>query len=175
MVKNPFESGGGLSIEIDSDTSGLTGGVDDAIGKLGDFKTAALGVSGVMAGGLAAGLATSVSKASDFSDAMIGVEKVTNPQVAKEMEGAIMDMSESMPIAQDKLAGIAEQAGRLGVEGSEDISAFTETAGSRRASSARRSTRRSAPSSSTLRRSDAVSTAPHPRGRCSHRRVFSGR
>ncbi|MFC6766019.1 phage tail tape measure protein [Natrinema soli] len=87
-----------------------------------------MGATGVAAGAMAAGgLAASVQAASDFQGAMTNLEKVTNPETARQMGSAIKDMAGTMPLAQTELAGIAEQAGRLGVSGTDNIRQFTET------------------------------------------------
>lgn len=126
MVSNPFEDG--ISVQIDGDSQGLAGALSSAKSNLGDFKGAALGVGAVAGGALVGGLKASVDAAASFEEAMIEVEKVTDPETAAAMGKSIKEMAEEMPIAQEELAGITEQAARLGIEGKEDLESYTRTA-----------------------------------------------
>lgn len=125
MVSNPFQDG--LQVEIAADSSDFTSGIDNAIGKLGGFKTAAA-AAGVAVGALATGaMAKAVQSAASFEQAMVEVEKVTNPETAAEMSDRIKEMAETIPLAQEELAGLAADAGRFGIEGSKNIESFTRT------------------------------------------------
>ncbi|WP_324757101.1 phage tail tape measure protein [Haloarcula montana] len=116
-----------VQVEIGGDASSLQEATDDAAEGLRNMKVA-VGVAGAALGALATGaLAKATSAAADFEEQLVDVEKVTNPETAREMGTAIREMAAEMPIAQRELAGITEQAGRFGVEGSENIRQFTET------------------------------------------------
>lgn len=107
-----FESdiaGAGSSLLSFKKTVGLTGGA-----------LAALGVGG---------FAVAVNEARKFQNSMIELEKVTSPETAEAMNESLLEMAETMPIAQSGLADIAADAGRFGVEGPEAIENFTESVG----------------------------------------------
>jgi len=116
-----------VTVSVGGDASGLNNALDGAIAKLGSLRNA-VGLAGAALAGLAAGgLAAATSAAADFEEQMVEVEKVTSPEIAAEMSDRIREMAAEMPVAQENLAGIAAQAGRFGVEGSENIEQFTES------------------------------------------------
>lgn len=125
MVSNPFQDG--LHVQIDGSAEGLTSSIGEAMQSLGGLEAAVAGVGLALAGLSAGGLAKATQSAAAFEEQMVEVEKVTTPETASEMGDAIQDMASQMPVAQEELAGIAEQAGRFGIEGSENIQNFTET------------------------------------------------
>ena len=88
-------------------------------------------VTFVALGAAVAGLTTVVSKGVDaFRDwelSMAELAKVTDPDVAHTVGYAIREMAKDMPLAHEALASIATAAGRMGVEGVENITRFTET------------------------------------------------
>jgi TP901 family phage tail tape measure protein len=115
-----------IDVAVSADTDGFTGGMDEAIEALYGVKGASA-VAATAIGGLSVAMGVkAVQAAADYQQSMVGVEKVTSPETAREMRTEILAMAETMPIAQEKLAAVAEQAGRLGVEGSENIREFTE-------------------------------------------------
>ncbi|WP_394743306.1 phage tail tape measure protein [Natronococcus roseus] len=68
-----------------------------------------------------------VSAASEWNDQMNELERVSSAETAEELDGAIRDMAESIPIATSELANIATEASRFGIEGTENVEQFTET------------------------------------------------
>ncbi len=78
---------------------------------------------------IAGGIALAVKSYIDLETAMVGVRKTTGmtAEETEVLEKAIVDLSQEMPVAATKLAGIAEVAGQLGIQGTEDILKFTET------------------------------------------------
>lgn len=114
-----------MSVEIGSEFD--SSGIDSAVSKLGNMKMAVAGAGAALGALAVGGMAKSVEAAASLEEAMTGVEKVTDPETAREMEGAIRDMAGEMPLAVEELAGITEQAGRLGVEGVENLESYTET------------------------------------------------
>ena len=125
MVSNPF-GGDPLVVEVTSETEGLESGLAGAMGQLDSLKGAVAGLGLALAGLSAGGLASAVNSAANFESQLVELEKVTDPTTAREMGTAIQDMASRMPLAQSELAGIAEQAGRLGIEGTDNIQNFTE-------------------------------------------------
>jgi len=116
-----------VTVGVDGGASDLNSTLDDAIEKLGGLRTA-VGLAGAALAGLGAGaLASATKAAADFEQQLVELEKVMNPEVAAEMSDRIREMASEMPVAQEELAGIAAQAGRFGVEGSENIEQFTES------------------------------------------------
>ena len=102
------------------------------------FTKANVGMAGIAKAGLiattagiamAAGIGLAIKSYVNLETAMVGVRKTTG-MTAEEisvLEGKIIDLSKVMPVAATKLAGIAEVAGQLGIQGSENILKFTET------------------------------------------------
>ncbi|WP_323190450.1 phage tail tape measure protein [Halostella sp. PRR32] len=116
-----------VQVVIGGDASSLQEATDTAVESLTNVQAAA-GLAGAALGALAVGgLAKATQSAAAFEEQMVEVEKVTNPETAEEMGTAIRDMAAEMPVAQSELAGITAQAGRFGIEGSENIRQFTET------------------------------------------------
>jgi TP901 family phage tail tape measure protein len=81
-------------------------------------------LAGLAAGG--AGLVAASKQALEFESAMADVRKVTNLTEAEfaDLSSRIKDMSTQVPIGADALAGMAAQAGQLGIAG-RDIDKFT--------------------------------------------------
>jgi TP901 family phage tail tape measure protein len=75
----------------------------------------------VAAGGVA------VKFAADFETAMVEVQKVTDKTTADKLAGSIRRMAEEIPMSQRALAGLAADAARFGIRGSENIESFTRT------------------------------------------------
>lgn len=99
-----------------------------SVGKLG----LAFGVTSAAATALIWGIATKgLSAFASFETGMIGVQKTTD-FTAREMDifrTSVEGISREVPIATDKLLGIAGVAGQLGVKGVDNVSAFTKTLG----------------------------------------------
>ncbi|MWG34817.1 phage tail tape measure protein [Halomarina oriensis] len=111
-------------------------GAADLAGDLDGLKMSALGVREAIGGmGLAlaavaaGGIAAATRSAYEFEAAMADVQKVTSADVARELEGELMSLAETIPIPRRELVTLAEQAGKFGIEGSENISKFVETVG----------------------------------------------
>ena len=116
-----------VQVAIGGDASSLREATDTATKALGNVRYAA-GIAGAALGALAVGgLVKATSAAASFEGQMVEVEKVTDPETAREMGDAIQEMASRMPVAQRELANITAQAGRFGIEGSENIENFTET------------------------------------------------
>jgi len=117
----------GLEVQIDSDVSNGLSGIDRLESSLMDARGAVLGVGAAMAGLSAAGLWRAADAATEFEDAITEVEKRTGEEVAGEMRGEILDMANEIPLAQEELAGLVDDAARFGIEGSENLRSFTES------------------------------------------------
>ncbi|WP_226041562.1 phage tail tape measure protein [Natrinema sp. DC36] len=116
-----------VQVAIGGDASSLREATDTATEALGNVRHVA-GLAGAALGALAVGgLAKATSAAAAFESQMVEVEKVTDPETARQMGDAIQEMASRMPVAQKELANITAQAGRFGIEGSENIENFTET------------------------------------------------
>ena len=147
-----------IRVTVSCDTSQLTTGLNSATQSISGLnKTTAtkansmssawtsvgksvtgVGVSMTMAGNsiqqvckpIAGILTESISKAIDFDDAFAGVRKTVNatePEFKKLQQG-IRDMAKEMPETTEEIAGVMEIAGQLGVEGTDNLLAFTKTA-----------------------------------------------
>ena len=68
-----------------------------------------------------------VKAAADYETAMTELAKVTDPDIAGTVGAAIRQMAKDMPLSHEALMGIAADAGRLGVEGVDNILKFTDT------------------------------------------------
>lgn len=125
MPANPFQDG--ISVAIQGDSSGLDDALDSASAGLVSFKKK-IGLAGGALAALAGGaMAGAINEARKFQSAMVELEKVTDPSTAREMSDSIREMAETIPLAQTELADIAADAGRFGVEGTENIEKFTES------------------------------------------------
>ncbi|WP_408954728.1 phage tail tape measure protein [Natroniella sp. ANB-PHB2] len=126
MAFAPALDDGNVEIQVGADTRGFTRGMKSAAKELSNFKAIA-GAAGVALTALAVkGFADATEKAIEFESAMVEVEKVTDPKTADKMTASILNMANTIPLAHQELAGIAEQAGRLGIEGVDNIENFTE-------------------------------------------------
>jgi len=106
---------------------GFTGQMDSAIDSLMSFKGAVGVAGGALAAFSAGALLNAVDAAREFESAMVEVEKVTNAETAAAMNEEIRNMAETIPLAQEELATIVADAGRFGIEGPENIRAFSES------------------------------------------------
>lgn len=95
----------------------------------GDLKD----VGGAMTKGLTlpivAGATAAVKASSDFETAFTGVKKtVDESDLTKysDLEKGIRDMAKELPFAATEIAGVAEQAGQLGIE-TDNVLSFTKT------------------------------------------------
>jgi len=124
MVRNPF-----ADEQVTVAISGETGGFQNAIGAAADGLRSIKGLAGGASAALAAlgvgGFAAATKSAAAFEEAMVGVERVTSEETAATLNDELREMAEVAPIAQSELAGIAETAGRLGIEGASSIREFT--------------------------------------------------
>jgi len=113
------------------------GRFDDAASALGrvakaaPLVTAAVGGTAAVATAGAAAFAYGTSQAIGFEEQMLGVRKTTNltDQEITQLGSDLLDLSGKLGIARADLAQIAETAGQLGIQGRENITAFTETVG----------------------------------------------
>ena len=99
------------------------------IAKSFPVATAAVAGSTAAAAGAGAAYAGAAYQAAGFESAMVEVQKTTG--LADERLGKLGEEIQSLAgrlgMGQQELAQIAATAGQLGIEGTEDISAFTET------------------------------------------------
>lgn len=70
-----------------------------------------------------------VDTAIEFESAFAGVRKTVDAteEEFKQLEASLIEMSKTIPVAADELAGIQEIAGQLGVRGVAELTKFTET------------------------------------------------
>jgi TP901 family phage tail tape measure protein len=116
-----------IQVPISGDSSGLNDALEGGIGKLGDFRTA-VGLAGAALATFATKqLADAVGAAEEWESVMADVEKVTDPETAGELSGRLQDLSEEIPVATENFAELAEQAGKFGAEGVDDIENFVRT------------------------------------------------
>jgi TP901 family phage tail tape measure protein len=125
-----FTPGMERSVQVQVDSSGVegfTGAMGRARGMVAGFG-AAIGAAGAALSALAVGgMAKAINAAREFETAMVEVERVSNSEVADELRGEILALSEEIPLAQEELAGLAADAARFGIEGSASVREFTET------------------------------------------------
>lgn len=138
---------GTLRVSMTSDNAGLESGLSRAQASLKAFEQSATAMQRrfkrtgkrmsrigrnmarniSLPAGVASGLA--VKAFADFESAMTEVQKVSSKGIADEMSEEIRDMAQTIPLSQTRLADLAAQAARFGIEGSENIRKFTETVG----------------------------------------------
>jgi len=116
-----------LAVEITASDEGASEAFDGVAESAGGVKSAVAGASAVLAGAGVAALGKAAQAAADFEQAMVEVEKVTNPETAEQMSESIREMATEIPMAQNKLAGLAADAGRFGIEGPKNIENFTRS------------------------------------------------
>ncbi|MFD1515117.1 phage tail tape measure protein [Halomarina rubra] len=118
-----------VSVEGGGGADDLAGGLDNLAGSALNARQAVgylgIGLAALSAGGIAA----ATKSAYDFESAMADVQKVTSADTAAQLEGELMSLAETIPIPRRELVTLAEQAGKFGIEGSENISRFVETVG----------------------------------------------
>jgi len=128
MVRNPFADEQ-VAVAVSADTSGFQNSIQQAASQLTSFRAVAGGAAAALAGLAVAGFAKATQAAAAFEESMVNVERVTSAETAAELSEELQDMAETVPLAQKELAGIAEQAGRLGIEGTANIRQFTRVTG----------------------------------------------
>jgi TP901 family phage tail tape measure protein len=102
----------------------FTNSLDEATQAVGGLRNAA----GLAAGAIGAiGFAAAAKQAADFEAQMIEVQKVTSEATADELSRSLQELAKTTPTALNELTKIAEVAGRLGIEGSDNITQFTDT------------------------------------------------
>lgn len=121
-------TGSDIDIQISGDSDGLQAAIGNAIRDMSEFEQAVAGVGLALSALATEGIRRSVMAASDFQTAMADVEKVTDPETAREMNGAIREMAGELPLAHKQLAELAAQAGRMGAEGTAEVQEFTRVA-----------------------------------------------
>lgn len=83
MVSNPFESG--LSVQIDSDTSGLESGIGDSIDALGNLRTAVATTGAALATLSGGAIAGSVGAFADFESQMVESQAIMGDLSSNQM------------------------------------------------------------------------------------------
>lgn len=120
---------GGVIVEFLGKAGPLLAEVDKAaqsIDKVGQRSTAAgATMTAALTAPLVAVSAFAVKMASNWESAFAGVRKTVNGDLTA-IEAGIRSMAKSMPVASEELAGIAQNAGQLGIA-KQDILAFTDT------------------------------------------------
>lgn len=109
----------------------LDRGLSTAEKKIRTFSTNARNIfmaSGAMAATLGAGLGYAAKGAMDLNEALAQIEKVTDKETMEGLRQPIREMAEEIPLTHVQLTQLAEDAGRLGVEGSARIEQFVRTA-----------------------------------------------
>lgn len=117
--------------------------VDKTKKELSSFNTgmktvgkSAMLVGGAITAGLGTAFASCAKEAMEFESAFAGVKKTMDTsgmsteqanKMLAEMRGEIIALSTKIPKSANELAGIAEIAGQLGIQGKDDVMKFTET------------------------------------------------
>jgi TP901 family phage tail tape measure protein len=116
-----------LAIRVTQDGIGeTTNAIEGLQQSLGGLKTKA----GLAAGAIGAiGFAAATKSASDFESSLADVEKVTSESTMEGLKDDIRTLNTELPITRKDLTKLAEQAGKFGVEGEENIANFVETVG----------------------------------------------
>jgi len=116
--------------KVGANVSPFVGGISSASESLtsfsGGLKGAALAL-GVFAG--AKGLGGALDAAVKFERQVAELEKLLGPEFARPAAEAVSDLGNRLAASRDQLFGAAEAAARLGVRGTRNIEAFTETMG----------------------------------------------
>jgi len=125
-----------VSVTIGGDASSYNQAVDGAIQATNRFNSKVKTLTTILAGGgavaglgVAAAMGKAADSASNFESSMADVAKVTSTAVASDLQDDLMELSEEIPVSRKRLTKLAEQAGKFGVEGEENITQFVETTG----------------------------------------------
>lgn len=120
-----------INVLLDVDTSKLNEGLATAESRLksagkrmesvGRSMTKALTAPVALAGG------AGVAAFAEFEQQLIELQKVTSQTQMEELRDPIQELSNRLPQTASELAGLAADAGRFGVSGTENILAFTES------------------------------------------------
>ena len=114
--------------EVEKEAEKSASKFDQHFGKIGKSAEKWLKRGAVLAvAGLTAAMAAGVKAAKDYETSMVELAKVTDPDTAGSVGAAVREMAKDMPLAHEALMGIAADAGRLGVEGVDNILNFTKT------------------------------------------------
>lgn len=117
-----------VSVQVNSEGGGeFNDTFDEAVGRLGSFR-AAVGAAGAALAALGAGgMAAAIATTNRFNQALVELEKVTSAATADELANSIQRMSTEIPKTHEALTGLATQAARFGIEGTENIERFTRS------------------------------------------------
>ncbi|RDZ53117.1 phage tail tape measure protein [Haloferax sp. Atlit-4N] len=118
-----------LRVEIVGDGDGLETELASVEGSLMSMTSAAGIAGGAIAAMSAVMAGQAVDAARQWETALTDVEKVTSEATADELRDSLLALGSDLAIPTRRLAQIAEIAGRLGVTGTDNIEAFTETIG----------------------------------------------
>ena len=97
-------------------------------GRAMDMAGRSLSMSaGIITGVLTGAMYSFVKASADVEESMVGIRKVTNmtEQEYKDLEKTIHEMSREVPASFEEIATAMETAGRLGIEGSDNIQEFS--------------------------------------------------
>jgi|GEM_PF-5491552 len=112
------------------------GGISDRLGvfgrvmsTLGKAATSAIGAIAALFVGIAAASIKATAEAIKFEKAMVSVQKTTGATDSELaiLSDSILSLSKRLGTSKLELAEIAEVAGQLGIQGANNIAAFTET------------------------------------------------
>lgn len=115
-----------MMVVIGGDASGLLSAVAASKAGLATLRNAVGLAGGALATLAGVGIAKAISAAQTFQNSMIEVEKVTSGETAARLRKEIFRLGETIPLAHDQLASLAEQAARFGVP-TDQISGFVES------------------------------------------------
>ncbi len=128
-----------LIIKIKGDISGFKDAINNVKAQASSLQGHLESIGGAMkktgatmtagAAAVGAGLALAVRETMRFEDAMANVRKTTGmtKDELKDLEKGLRELAETIPLSHEELANIAAVAGQLGIQGKENILAFTET------------------------------------------------
>ncbi len=118
-------------VEIGADLSRLRKGLDRAQGMLrnagAQMRRAGMGIMAVGAAA-ASGLGAAAKQAGDFQSQVRDLERVTSEGVAENISQSVREMAKVMPTGTNELMRLAQTAGSLGIEGTDNIETFMEVA-----------------------------------------------
>lgn len=118
-----------LKTKVSADTGDFVSGISRASSSVGQLTGAVkLGAAALAAYAGTRGLQAAVQESMKLEEQTAELAKLVGERLADPLADSIVDMSNEMPIARDRLFEVAETATRLGVRGEKNIRAFTETA-----------------------------------------------
>jgi TP901 family phage tail tape measure protein len=123
-----FKLFGSIALDGVSTVNTQVGSLDKAFSGLGTKIIAAFGI-GKLISEFKGFMGDALKSVQDYEGAMSRLRDVVSPQVAGSLGEAMRELSTKMPLSVTDLLAVNEVAGKLGIDGAENITTFTTAVG----------------------------------------------